>query len=133
MRSGSSSAMASCRASSATIRCPASFARSPESRYRMEAVSSTWESCASVCVSSDRVTIWNSTAATAIIGMTTMTRKKSRSRFLNDGVTRLRRRMRAAVRTGNLAAERLARAWLPGYNRRFTAHRRNPAGALAGL
>ena len=61
--------------------------------------------------------------ATAIIGTTTMTMKNSRSRLRKDGVKRLRRRMLAAVRTGNLAAERFARSRLPGYNRRFTAHR----------
>ena len=67
------------------------------------------------------MTIWNSTNATAIIGITTMRRKNSRSRFLNDGVKRLRKRMTAAVRTGNLAVRGFARTWLPGYNRRFTA------------
>jgi hypothetical protein len=33
----------------------------------------------------------------------------------------------------NLAAHGFARAWLPGYNRRFTAPARNPAAGLAGL
>ena len=50
-------------------------------------------SCASVCPSSDRETSWNSTRPTAIIGMTTMTTKKSRRRFLKLGVKRLRKRM----------------------------------------
>src|SRR4029079_14875432 len=61
----------------------------------------------------ERVTIWNRTAATAIIGITTVTTKNSRSRLRKDGVKRLRRRMLAAVRTGNLAAERVSQSQAP--------------------
>ena len=72
--------------------------RARSSRYRFCATRCAWPSCASVWLSSEPDTSRNSTNATAIIGITTMTTKKSRRRFLKLGVKSWRTRMATVLR-----------------------------------